>query len=43
MAGAISGAYVGIEAIPQVWIDRLEKRAYIKSLALKLSDIILSS
>ena len=33
MAGAISGAYLGIEAIPQEWRAKLENRAYIETLA----------
>jgi poly(ADP-ribose) glycohydrolase ARH3 len=36
MAGAISGAYLGIEAIPQEWRAKLENRAYIEALAEKL-------
>lgn len=36
MAGAISGAYLGIEAIPQEWRLKLENKAYIEDLAEKL-------
>jgi len=36
MAGAISGAYLGIEAIPQEWGLKLENKAYIEDLAKKL-------
>ncbi len=36
MAGAISGAYLGIEAIPQEWRLKLENKAYIEDLAGKL-------
>jgi len=36
MAGAISGAYLGIDAIPPAWVSKLENRAYIEQLALKL-------
>jgi len=36
MAGAISGAYLGIEAIPQEWRAKLENRDYIEGLAEKL-------
>jgi len=36
MAGAISGAYLGIEAIPQEWGLKLENKAYIEDLAEKL-------
>jgi poly(ADP-ribose) glycohydrolase ARH3 len=39
MACAISGAYLGIGSIPQVWIERLENRSYIEDLALRLSEI----
>ncbi|MBW1691637.1 MAG: ADP-ribosylglycohydrolase family protein [Deltaproteobacteria bacterium] len=37
MACAISGAYLGIESIPQVWIRKLENRSYIEDLAKRLS------
>jgi poly(ADP-ribose) glycohydrolase ARH3 len=33
MAGAISGAYLGIDAIPESWRSKLENRAYIEDLA----------
>jgi poly(ADP-ribose) glycohydrolase ARH3 len=33
MAGAISGAYLGIEAIPSEWRAKLENREYIEALA----------
>ena len=36
MAGAISGAYLGIEAIPSKWRARLENGEYIEDLAEKL-------
>ncbi len=36
MAGAISGAYLGIDAIPTTWISKLENRPYIEQLALQL-------
>ncbi|MCK4721865.1 MAG: ADP-ribosylglycohydrolase family protein, partial [Dehalococcoidia bacterium] len=36
MTGAISGAYLGIEAIPETWKQRLENREYIEELAEKL-------
>jgi len=36
MAGAILGAYLGIDAIPQEWRVKLENRDYIKTLAEKL-------
>jgi len=43
MAGAISGAYLGIEAIPSEWRARLENREYIESLAKKLWQIAIFS
>jgi poly(ADP-ribose) glycohydrolase ARH3 len=36
MAGAISGAYLGIEAIPEKWAAKLESRLYLEGLAGKL-------
>jgi len=39
MACAISGAYVGIDAIPQDWIQKLENRSCIEDLGLRLSEI----
>jgi len=33
MTGAIAGAYHGIEAIPSVWVQKLERRDYIERLA----------
>jgi len=39
MACAISGAYLGIESIPQSWREKLENRSYIEDLALRLSEI----
>jgi len=39
MASAVSGAYVGIESIPQSWRQKLENRSYIEDLALRLSEI----
>lgn len=40
MAGAICGAYLGIEAIPSEWRARLENREYIESLAENLATKI---
>jgi poly(ADP-ribose) glycohydrolase ARH3 len=37
MACAISGAYLGIDAIPLPWRERLENREYIEELALELA------
>jgi len=39
MAGAISGAYLGIEAIPSEWRAKLENREYIEALTEKLWHI----
>jgi poly(ADP-ribose) glycohydrolase ARH3 len=39
MACAVSGAYVGIDSIPQDWIQKLENRSYIEDLATRLSGI----
>lgn len=39
MAGAISGAYLGLEAIPLAWKEKLEKLAYIEELASTLAKI----
>jgi poly(ADP-ribose) glycohydrolase ARH3 len=39
MAGAISGAYLGVEAIPSEWRAKLENREYIEALAEKLLHI----
>ena len=33
MAGAVSGAYLGVEAIPRTWRDKLENRPLIEELA----------
>ncbi|HIP96647.1 MAG TPA: hypothetical protein EYH32_05455 [Anaerolineae bacterium] len=38
MACAASGAYLGIEAIPQAWREKLENRQYIEDLALRLVE-----
>jgi poly(ADP-ribose) glycohydrolase ARH3 len=36
MACAVSGAYLGLEAISQAWREKLENREYIEELVLKL-------
>ena len=36
MTGAISGTYLGFDAIPTQWIDKLENKLYIEELAEKL-------
>jgi poly(ADP-ribose) glycohydrolase ARH3 len=38
MACAISGAYLGIDAIPQTWRQKLENRPYIEDLASALAE-----
>jgi ADP-ribosylglycohydrolase len=40
MAGAISGAYLGVEAIPQSWCQKLENREHIESLAANLAQML---
>jgi poly(ADP-ribose) glycohydrolase ARH3 len=39
MTGAISGAYLGVEAVPSNWRLKLENRLYIEELAAVLYDI----
>lgn len=39
MTGAISGAFLGIEAIPQKWRAKIENNSYLTELALKLCDL----
>ena len=39
MACAISGAYLGVDALPPAWMDKLENRGYIESLAVKLAQM----
>jgi poly(ADP-ribose) glycohydrolase ARH3 len=39
MACAVSGAYLGIEAIPTDWREKLENREHIEGLALKLAEM----
>jgi len=36
IAGSISGAYLGIDAIPSDWVDRIEKSVYLADLAKRL-------
>ena len=43
MAGAISGAYLGIEAIPEDWRAKLENRDYIETLADNLWRLAIGS
>jgi len=42
MTGAISGAYLGVESIPDSWKNKLENRLYIEELARKLWEIFVS-
>ena len=37
IAGSISGAYLGIDAIPSQWVKEIEKSDYLKDLAGRLS------
>jgi poly(ADP-ribose) glycohydrolase ARH3 len=39
MAGAVSGAFLGISAVPEVWRHRLENRSTIENLALRLEEV----
>jgi len=39
MVGGLLGSYLGIEFIPDEWIQRLENKDYIEQLALKLFDL----
>jgi hypothetical protein len=39
IAGSISGAYLGTEAIPDDWIKRIEKSKYLEEIAGNLSAI----
>jgi len=43
MAGAISGTYLGIEAIPHSWRQKLENQAIIERLASSLYELTLSA
>ena len=38
IAGGISGAYLGIDAIPDKWIKYIEKASYLEDLAQRLAD-----
>lgn len=39
MAGAIAGAYLGVDAVPNKWRLKLENREYIEELAVVLYDV----
>ena len=36
VACAISGAYLGVEAIPQAWREKIDNRRHIEDLAIQL-------
>ena len=38
IAGSISGAYLGIDAIPSYWVGRIEKSDYLADLAKRLAE-----
>jgi len=38
IGGSISGAYLGIDAIPNSWVQRIEKSDYLDELAKRLSE-----
>lgn len=37
LTGGISGAYLGFQALPPAWVDRIEKSTYIKDVARRLA------
>jgi poly(ADP-ribose) glycohydrolase ARH3 len=39
MACAVSGAYLGVEAIPQAWREKVENRRHIEDLAIRLVEM----
>ncbi len=39
MACSVSGAYLGVEAIPSTWLEKLENREYIEGLARNLAEL----
>jgi ADP-ribosylglycohydrolase len=39
IAGAISGAYLGIQALPPSWVNRLEKSSYLADVAQRLAAV----
>ncbi|MCP4135465.1 MAG: ADP-ribosylglycohydrolase family protein [bacterium] len=39
IGGSISGAYLGIDAIPPAWIERIENSSLLKDIALKLYQV----
>jgi len=43
MTGAISGAYLGVDSIPETWKSKLENRLYIEGLAEKLYNLFMDT
>jgi poly(ADP-ribose) glycohydrolase ARH3 len=39
MACSVSGAYLGVEALPPTWLEKLENREYIQDLACNLAEM----
>jgi ADP-ribosylglycohydrolase len=39
IAGGISGAYLGIQALPPEWVDRVEKSEYLADVARRLAAV----
>ncbi|MBC8493124.1 MAG: ADP-ribosylglycohydrolase family protein [Chloroflexi bacterium] len=39
MACAVSGAYLGVEAIPRAWQEKLENRQHLEDLAIRLVEM----
>ena len=37
LTGGISGSYLGIQALPAAWVDRIEKSAYLRDVARRLA------
>jgi len=37
IGGSISGAYLGVDAIPELWVKRIEKSEYLDDLAHRLA------
>ena len=38
IGGSISGAYLGVEAIPDDWVNKIEKSDYLEKLAVRLAE-----
>jgi ADP-ribosylglycohydrolase len=39
IAGGISGAYLGVSAIPDKWVRNIEKAKYLEELAIRLATV----